>query len=111
MASFTKTWEINTLERDVADGYVTKIIYRVKGIDGSEEKHRETGEVRFVKPSSLPSDFIAYEKLTSDIVIGWLKAKLGTDEVARIEKYIDDKITLINTPVTVVCKPWEDSSS
>lgn len=111
MASFTKTWEINTLERDVADGYVTKIIYRVKGIDGSEEKHRETGEVRFVKPSSLPSDFIAYEKLTSDIVIGWLKAKLGTDEVARIEKYIDDKITLINTPVTVVGKPWEDSSS
>ena len=111
MASFTKTWEINTLERDVADGYVTKIIYRVKGIDGSEEKHRETGEVRFVKPSSLPSDFIAYEKLTSDIVIGWLKAKLGTDEVARIEKYSDDKITLINTPVTVVGKPWEDSSS
>ena len=111
MASFTKTWEINTLERDVADGYVTKIIYRVKGIDGSEEKHRETGEVRFVKPSSLPSDFIAYEKLTSDIVIGWLKAKLGTDEVALIEKYIDDKITLINTPVTVVGKPWEDSSS
>ena len=111
MASFTKTWEINTLERDVADGYVTKIIYRVKGIDGSEEKHRETGEVRFVKPSSLPSDFIAYEKLTSDIVIGWLKAKLGTDEVARIEKFIDDKITLINTPVTVVGKPWEDSSS
>ena len=111
MASFTKTWEVNTLERDVADGYVTKIIYRVKGIDGSEEKHRETGEVNFVKPSSLPSDFIAYDKLTSSVVLGWLKDKLGTEEVARIEKYIDDEITLINTPVTISGKPWEDSSS
>ena len=111
MATFTKTWEVNTLERDVADGYVTKIIYRVKGIDGSEEKYRETGEVKFTKPSSLPSDFIAYEKLTQDIVIGWLKAKLGSDIVKRIEDYIDETITLINTPVTIEGKPWEDSSS
>ena len=32
----TKTWEINTVERDLSDGYVTKVIYRVKGIDSSE---------------------------------------------------------------------------
>ena len=38
-----KTWEINTLERELADGYVKKAIYRVKGIDGSEEKARATG--------------------------------------------------------------------
>ena len=44
-------------------------------------------------------------------MLGWLKAKLGTEEVARIEKYIDDEITLINTPVTISGKPWEDSSS
>ena len=111
MASFTKTWEVNTLERDLADGFVTKIIYRVKGIDGSEEKHRETGEVNFTKPSSLPSDFISYDKLTSDVVLGWLKTKLGTEEVARIEKKIDDVITLINTPVSAIGKPWENSTS
>ena len=49
--AITKTWEVNTLERDVADGFVNKIIYRVKGIDGSEEKTRQTGEVTFTKPS------------------------------------------------------------
>ena len=32
--AITKTWEINTMERDVSDGYVTKVIYRVKGISG-----------------------------------------------------------------------------
>ena len=41
----TKTWEINTVERDLSDGYVTKVIYRVKGIDSSDstEKARHTG--------------------------------------------------------------------
>ena len=103
--AITKTWQVNTLERDVADGHVNKVIYRVKGIDGSEEKTRETGEVNFVKPSSLPSDFIAYDKLTEATVLGWVKTALG-DEVTKIEAKIEADITLINTPVTATGKPW-----
>ncbi len=103
--AFTKTWQVNTLERDVTDGHVNKVIYRVKGIDGSEEKTRETGEVNFVKPSSLPSDFIAYDKLTEATVLGWVKTALG-DEVTKIEAKIEADITLINTPVTATGKPW-----
>ena len=52
--AITKTWEINTLKRDLSDGFVTKVIYRVKGISNSEEKARETGEISLVKPESLP---------------------------------------------------------
>ena len=104
--AITKTWQVNTLERDITDGHVNKVIYRVKGIDGTEEKSRETGEVNFVKPSSLPSDFVAYDKLTEAIVLGWVKTKLGTDEVSRIETKIDADIALINTPVTEIGKPW-----
>ena len=103
--AFTKTWQVNTLERDVADGHVNKVIYRVKGMDGSEEKTRETGEVNFVKPSSLPSDFVAYDKLTEATVLGWVKTALG-DKVASIEAKIEADITLINTPVTATGKPW-----
>ncbi|GIR50813.1 MAG: hypothetical protein CM15mP59_5550 [Flavobacteriaceae bacterium] len=47
--TITKTWEVNTLERELADGYVKKVIYRVKGIDGEEEKARATGEVELEK--------------------------------------------------------------
>ena len=109
--AITKTWEINTLERELADGYVKKAIYRVKGIDGSEEKARATGEVRLEKPETL----IPYEDLTEEIVLGWVKAKLNTevdeegntiDRVALIEKSLEDKIALINTPVTATGKPW-----
>jgi hypothetical protein len=104
--AITKTWQVNTLERDIADGHVNKVIYRVKGIDGSEEKSRETGEVNFTKPSSLPSDFVAYDKLSESTVLGWVKTALGTDQVAKIEAKIDADIALINTPVTATGKPW-----
>ena len=100
--AITKKWEVNTLERELADGYVNKVIYRVKGIDGSEEKARATGEVNLEKPETL----IPYKDLTEEIVLGWVKTKLGTDQVAAIEKSLEDEIALINTPVTATGKPW-----
>ena len=109
--AITKTWEVNTLERELADGYVKKVIYRVKGLDGSEEKARATGEVNLEKPETL----IPYKDLTEATVLGWVKAKLNTevdkdgkavDRVALIEKSLEDEIALINTPVTSTGKPW-----
>ena len=103
--AITKTWEINTLERELADGYVKKVIYRVKGIDGSEEKARATGSVILEKPETL----IPYKDLTESKVLEWVKAKLDADEagtVAAIEKDLEDQIALIKTPVTAEGKPW-----
>jgi len=104
--AITKTWEVNTLERDISDGHVNKVIYRVKGMDGDVEKDRVTGEVTFTKPSSLPSDFVAYDKLDEATVIGWVKTSLGTDKVTSIEETLEDNIALINTPVIATGKPW-----
>ena len=104
--AITKTWQVNTMERDLSDGHVNKVIYRVKGMDGETEKDRATGEVNFTKPSSLPSDFVAYDKLDEATVIGWVKTALGTDQVTEIEKAIEDKIAIINTPVTATGKPF-----
>ena len=100
--AITKTWEVNTLERELADGYVKKVIYRVKGIDGEEEKAREPGSVELEKPETL----IPYKDLTHDTVIGWVKTKLGAEAVAAVEKSLEDQIALINTPVTATGKPW-----
>ena len=103
--SITKTWEINTLERELADGYVKKVIYRVKGIEGITEKARVTGEVELEKPDNL----IPYSDLTESTVIGWVKAKLNADldgTVAAIEKSLEDEIALLNKPVTAVGTPW-----
>ena len=103
--AITKTWEINTMERDVSDGFVTKVIYRVKGISGSEEKARETGEVNFTKPESLPSDFVAFASLDASTVLGWVKTALG-DEVATIETRLEAAVNEVLTPTTASGVPW-----
>ena len=103
--AITKTWEVNTLERELADGYVKKVIYRVKGIDGSEEKARATGEVELAKPDTL----VPYKDLTQDTVLGWVKAKLDADNagtVAKIEAAIDANIAAQKTPTHGTGTPW-----
>ena len=98
--TITKTWEVNTLQRELSDGYVNKVIYRVNGTDGTYQT-RLTGEVDLEKPETL----IPYKDLTAETVIGWVKAKLGS-EVATIEKAIDENITLQKTPTHGVGTPW-----
>ena len=104
--AITKTWQVNTMERDLSDGHVNKVIYRVKGMDGDTEKDRATGEVDFVKPSSLPSEFVAYDKLDEATVLGWVKTALGTDEVSAIETNLEAAVNEVLTPTSAVGVPW-----
>jgi len=87
--AITKTWKVETMERDISDGYVNTVIYSVKGVDGSDEKGSFSGEVSFIKPSSLPSDFVAYDSLSETTVLGWVKTIIGTEQVATIEKNVE----------------------
>ena len=105
--AIVKTWEVNTMERDISDGHVNKIIYRCKAINDSDNTEapdsRQTGEVNFTKPSSLPSDFKAYDSLDAATCIGWVKTALGTDGVAAVEAAID---TALTPATTAVGKPF-----
>ena len=100
----TKTWQVNTLERELADGYVKKVIYRVLAEDG-EVKTRATGEVKLPKPDTL----VPYADLTESTVLGWIKAKLDADNagtVASIESSLESEINLLKAPTPGVGKPW-----
>lgn len=103
--AITKTWSINTMERDVSDGYVTKVVYCVKGLSDSVEKAREKGYVTFTKPESLPSDFVAFASLDAATVVGWVKTKLG-DDVAKIETRLEAEVNELITPTTAFGVPW-----
>ena len=47
--------------------------------------------------------FIAYTDLTSEIVISWVKADLGTDGVTALETEVDDALsTMLNTSIRVL---------
>jgi hypothetical protein len=100
----TKTWQVNTLQRELADGYVFKVIYRVNGVDG-DFKFRATGEVDLPKPSSL----VPYADLTESQILGWTKAKLDADKagtVAAIEAEVENGVNIQKTPTTGTGKPW-----
>ena len=100
----TKTWQINTLQRELADGYVNKVIYRVNGVDG-DFNFRATGEVDLPKPGSL----VPYADLTESQVLGWVKAKLDADKagtVAAIELEVENGVNIQKTPTTGTGKPW-----
>ena len=106
--AYSYTWEINntSMVANVSNGFVTRIIYRVKGMDGSTEKARHTGQVEFTEPSSLPSDFVAYDSLTAAKCLEWVKTAVGATEVTAIENGLKAKIDLINTPTEKVGVPW-----
>jgi len=100
----TKTWQVNTLQRELADGYVNKVIYRVNGEDGTYS-FRATGEVNLPKPDTL----VPYADLNEAQVLGWVKAKLDADKagtVAAIETAVENGVNEQKTPTTGVGKPW-----
>ena len=100
----TKTWQVNTLQRELADGYVKKVIYRVNGEDGTYS-FRATGEVDLPKPDTL----VPYADLTESTVLGWVKAKLDADNagtVAAIEDAVEKGCKEQMTPTSGTGKPW-----
>ena len=104
----TSTWSINepNVKSDVSDGFIKQLGYRVDGVDdGTNTKYRATGSVSFTKPDTLPGDFIAFESVTKDNAIAWVKAALGSDQVTAIEANIATQIGLIDTPVEKLGAP------
>ena len=100
----TKTWQVNTLQRELADGYVKSVVYRVLGEDGTYT-FRATGSVDLPKPDTL----VPYKDLTESTVLGWIKEKLDADKagtVAAIEKAVEDGVNEQKTPTTGSGKPW-----
>ena len=106
----TKTWYVHTLERELADGYVNKVIYRIEGEDGTY-KFRTTGSVNLPRPETL----IPYADLTEETVLGWVKAKLNEqkdadgntiDKVANIEATVENAVNIQKTPTHGTGVPW-----
>ena len=100
----TTTWTIAQLDRELADGYVYTVHYRVDATDGTYSAGAY-GSVGLEKPDTL----VAYKDLTSETVIGWVKAKLDAQEagtVANIEAALAAQIAEQKTPTIGSCIPW-----
>jgi hypothetical protein len=100
--STTFTWSISTLERNVADGVVTVVHYTVDAIDDTY-KAGAYGSVGLEEGDTI----IPYADLTEEVVIGWVKDKLGGDEkVAKIQASLQAQLDEQRTPTRANGIPW-----
>jgi hypothetical protein len=104
MADTVYTWNISNLERHTADGIVFTVHYTVDANDGTYSAGAY-GSVELEQPD--PETMIPYAELTPEIVIGWVKDKLGGEEkVAEIEAALQSQIDEQHSPTKAAGVPW-----
>ena len=102
-ASTTFTWAINTLERTTADGVVFTVHYTVNAEDGTYSAGAY-GSVGLEQPD--PAALIPYANLTPELVIGWVKDKLGAEAVTNVETALQGQLDEQRSPSKAQGVPW-----
>ena len=107
--SIDVNWKINSLNRMKEDGYVFEVFYGCvweKAIpdenDPTNNCYGQYNHMQLEKPETL----IPYTDLTQDTVIGWVKDKLGEEEVQRIEAEVKQAVSEILEPTKESGTPW-----
>lgn len=97
----TFTWAIANLERETADGFVFTGHYTVSAADEAYTAGAY-GSIGFERPDSL----IPFDDLTEDMVVGWVKEKLGDEKVTEIEAALQSQIDEKRAPSKASGTPW-----
>jgi hypothetical protein len=107
----TYIWQIKNLDTvnlSTEPNFVVKVDYFVTGMDGTYVGTYENSS--FFNQDPNQPDFIPYENLTSEIVIGWVQSKLTETDYSCIYGVIEGQIeSQKNPPPTPqpTPLPWE----
>jgi hypothetical protein len=96
--AITNTWNISTLDRDVATGYVTCAHWQCYAVDGefSASAYATVGW-----PEGTPT--VPYEDLTQATVLEWVWESVDKDAT---EASLAAQIALLKNPVKASGTPW-----
>jgi len=94
------TWRITQLERNSSNGFIVTAHYDVLAED-SGVTCNTYGTVGW---EQTEDDFIPYEDLQQEVVIGWVQQKLNKDDV---ETSLANQIALLKNPPIISGLPWE----
>jgi hypothetical protein len=91
----TITWNIEQMDRQTSNGLVTTVHWRA---NANEDSYSATsyGSVGLTAGQSL----IPFADLTKEVVIGWVKSKLGTEQVTAVEESLTAQIEAQKEPVS-----------
>lgn len=85
----TTTWQIKNMRRQADTGLVIGVRYEcIAELNGATKN--TVGRVRLSGDVNDPN-FIAFENLTQETVVGWVKDQLGVDKVAAVEAATEAK--------------------
>lgn len=106
MMETSYTWLIWNMVRDPHTGGVGVVHYRVRATNGAVQAV-ESGQVVLVADPAA-ENFIAYESLTPEIVIAWVKSKLdeGDTPTAKMLERLDATIARKLAAQQVNGTPW-----
>jgi hypothetical protein len=93
------TWNVVQMDRQTVDGFVTTVHYNVSAVDG-EFTASTYGTVGFTKEEM---EYVPYEQLTQEQVIGWVQDSLGQ---ATVEESLATQIEAQRNPVSESGLPW-----
>lgn len=104
MPNITCTWSITNMEHLVSDGGVIVVNWSCTAAGGGKSSfYGDT--TKFDAPNPSSPDFIPYDQLTEEVVLGWVFAALGdekdtieADRIAKVEKQLH--------PVVESGLPW-----
>ena len=106
--SNTIKWKVDALFVQSSDpAFPNDVIRVVWNVSATSPKGTvaETGGSTTVEPATQ-EDFVPYDQLTEDQVLGWVKEKLGDEQVKGIEANLDRSIEIQeNPPPCPILKP------
>ena len=97
------TFTISNLDRDTADGFVNTVHWVASKV---EDKFTagSYGTVGFTKQDGI--NYVPYESLTEDQVIGWVKGSMGEEGVKALEDALAAQIAEQKAPKKASGTPW-----
>ena len=102
MSTTTFTWNIANLERETSDGYVYTAHYTVDAKDDTYSAGAY-GSIGLERPEG---ELIPFADLTLDLVVGWVKEKLGDEKVTEIEAALQAQLDEQRNPTKAAGLPW-----
>ena len=96
------TWQVQNMTRDLSNGFVITVAW---GCTASQDSASAFygGTTVYAQESD---NFIPYDQLTEEIVLGWVYEALG-DQKAEIEATLTAKVEKQLNPTTANGMPWE----
>lgn len=98
----TYDWNCKTVDVHPQEEGETNVVYNVHWIvTGTEEDYSATNIGTQIVALNSEADFIPFEDLTNEIIVGWTKEAMGEEQVQAIEDSIASQIAELENPTSV----------